>query len=149
MKAIFDMTRYNRYFSHRGALSLGMISMLIFAGCALWLGLRAPFNYPKTIAPTKPLSNLRGQAAVEHLKREGLYTSLADAVAAARFNADALPSPDTYQFSNPAHGLRATFTSSGARIVSSKGGRDRELTFKLIGYSYGSRRTEIYSQNII
>src|SRR5262249_62275459 len=100
-------------------------------------------------APSNPLRNLHGQAAVEHLKQEGLYDTLAEAVATARYNADHLPSPDAYQFSNPAQGLRATFTSSGARIVSSPGGRERDLTIKLIGYGYGSRMTGLGSQNIV
>src|SRR5262249_25568681 len=118
-------------------------------GFSIWLGLRCPVNHPKTLAPSNPLPDLRGQPAVEYLKQEGLYDSLAEAVAAARFNADTLPSPDAYQFSNPGQGLRATFTSSRARIVSSKGGRESELTFKVIGYGYGSWRTELYSQNIV
>src|SRR5262249_44429251 len=112
-------------------------------------GLRVPVDHPKTIAPVNPLPDLHGQAAVEHLKQEELYASLAEAVTAARYNADPLPSPDAYQFSNPARDLRAMFTSSGARIVSSSGGRERELTFKLIGYGYGSRRTGLDSQNIV
>src|SRR5262245_58298256 len=70
-------------------------------------------------------------------------------MAAARYNADPLPSPNAYQFSNPSQGLRATFTSSGARIVSSPGARDRDLTIKLIGYGYGSRMTELDSQKIV
>jgi len=70
-------------------------------------------------------------------------------MAAARYNADPLPSPNAYQFSNPSQGLRATFTSSGARIVSSPGARDRDLTIKLIGYGYGSRMTELDSQKFL
>ncbi len=149
MKAIFAMTTDNSYFSHRGALSLRLTSVLILSVFALWLGLRVPVNHPMTVAPANPLPNLCGHAAVEHLKQEGLYASLAEAVAAARYNADPLPSPDAYQFSNPAQSLRATFTSSGARVMSSKGGRERELTFKLIGYGYGSRITNLDSRNIV
>src|SRR5215813_12607379 len=117
MKAIFAMTTDNSNFSHRGSLSLRLISVLILAGCALLLGLRVPVNHPNTVALANPLPDLNGQAAVEHLKQEGLYDTLAEAVAAARYNADPQPSPGAYQFSNPAHGLHATFTSSGARVV--------------------------------
>src|SRR4030095_1570769 len=148
MKAIFTMTKYNSYFSHRITPTLRFISVLILSGCALWLGLRIPVDHQKTVAPANHLPNLQGQAAVEHLKQEVLYCSLTEAVAAARYNADPL-APGAYQFSNPAQDLRATFTSSGARVTSSKGGRDRELTIKLIGYGYGSRMTELYSQNIV
>ena len=72
-----------------------------------------------------------------------------EAAAAARYNADTTPSGDAYQFSNPSQNLRATFKSSGARFVSSKGGRDRELAIKLIGYGYGSRMTGLDSRNIV
>src|SRR5262249_39099311 len=146
---IFAVIADNSYFSHRITLSLRLISVLVLAGCAIWLGHRVLDNHPKTIAPVNPLPDLQGQAAVEHLKQERLYASLAEAVAAARYNADGLSSPDTYQFSNPTQGLRATFTSSGARVLSSKGGRDRELTIKLIGYGYGSRMTSLDSSNIV
>src|SRR5215813_5315136 len=143
------MTKYSSYVSHRIKLSLRLISVLILAGCALWLGLRVPVNHPKTVASANPLPTLHGQAAVEHLKQEGLYDTLAEAMAAARYNADGLPSPDAYQFYNPAQSLRVTFTSSGARIASSKGERERDLTIKLIGYGYGSRMTGLDSQNIV
>src|SRR5215813_15054130 len=143
------MTTCVSFFSRRGSLFLLPALLTVLAGCAIWLGLRLPVNHSKTVAPANPLPDLRGKAAVEHLKREGLYDTLAEAVAAARYNANPLPSPDAYQFSNPAQGLRATFTSSGARVVSSPGGRERELTFKLIGYGYGSRMTGLDSQNIV
>src|SRR5215510_1185353 len=136
-------------FSRRGAHLLRLALLSVLAGCAIWLALRGQVNHPKSVAPANPLPELNGQAAVEHLKQAGLYASLAEAMAAARYNVDALPSPDAYQFSNPAQSLRATFTSSGARITSSIGGRDRELTFELIGYGYGSRRTELDSRNIV
>src|SRR5262245_55162976 len=136
-------------FSRRGAYLLRLALLSVLAGCAIWLGTGSQVNYTKTVAPANPLPDLHGQAAVEYLKQAGLYDTLAEAMAAARYNADALPSPDAYQFSNPAQSLRATFTSSGGRITSSKGGRDRELTFKLIGYGYGSRITNLDSRNIV
>jgi hypothetical protein len=143
------MTISNNLFFRRGAQLLRLASVLILAGFALWLLYRVPVNYAKTGAPANPLPDLRGHAAVEHLKQEGLYNTLAEAVAAARYNADPAPSGDAYRFSNPAQRIRATFTSSGARFVSSKGGRDRELATKLIGYGYGSRMTTLDSQNIV
>jgi hypothetical protein len=126
-----------------------MATALILAGCALWLGLQVPVNHARSGATANPLPDLHGHQAVEHLKQEGLYNTLAEAVAAARYNADPMPSPDAYRFSNPAQALRATFTSSGARFVSSKGRWDRELAIKLIGYGYGSRMTALDSRNIV
>src|SRR5262245_58624713 len=105
------------------------------AACLLWPGTTAPVNQLKTSSTAPPLPELRGRAAVEHLKREGIYASLAEAVKASLYKAEALPSGDAYRFSNPAQGLRATFTPSGARVASSRGGR--ELVIKPIGYGYG------------
>lgn len=143
------MTISNNFFLRRGAQLLRLASVLILAGCALWLVLRVPVNHARAVTPANPLPDLRGREAVDHLKQEGLYDTLAEAVAAARYNADTMPSVDAYQFSNPVQGLRATFTSSGARFVSSKGGRYRELATKLIGYGYGSRMTALDSRNIV
>lgn len=84
------MTISNNFFSRRIARLLRPASMLILAGCALWMGHRVPVNYARTGAPANPLPNLRGHAAVEHLKQEGLYNTLAEAAAAARYNATTL-----------------------------------------------------------
>src|SRR5262245_46697883 len=143
------MTTCISIFSRRGAHLLRLALLSVLAGCAIWLLPRGQVNHPKTVAPANPLPELSGQAAVEHLKQEGLYGSLTEAVAAARYNADPLPSPDYYEFSNPSQGIRATLGSSGARITMSKGGPAHKLIFKLIGYGYGSRRTAVYSQNIV
>ena len=84
------MTISNNFFSRRIARLLRLTSALILAGCALWMGHRVPVNYARTGAPANPLPKLRGHAAVEHLKQEGLYNTLAEA--AARYNADTTPS---------------------------------------------------------
>jgi hypothetical protein len=126
-------------------LRLSLASAL--AACLLWPGTTAPINQLKTSSTVNPLPELRGQAAVEHLKREGIYASLAEAVKASLYKAEALPSGDAYRFSNPAQGLRATFTPSGARVASSRGGR--ELVIKPIGYGYGRRMTRLDSQKIV
>src|SRR5262245_60268105 len=84
------MTISNNFFSRRIARLLRLTSALILAGCALWMGHRVPVNYARTGAPANPLPNLRGHAAVEHLKQEGLYNTLAEEAAAARYNATTL-----------------------------------------------------------
>src|SRR5262245_46466996 len=61
------------------------------AACLLWPGTTAPVNQLNTSSTAPPLPELRGQAAVEHLKREGIYASLAEAVKAPLYKADALP----------------------------------------------------------
>jgi hypothetical protein len=69
------MTISNNFFSRRIARLLRLTSALILAGCALWMGHRVPVNYARTGAPANPPPNLRGHAAVEHLKQEGLYNT--------------------------------------------------------------------------
>ncbi len=112
-----------------------------FAGSLLLIGLLAAEFAPRPRAAkaSEHLPTLRGHEAVEHLKQQGLYNSLAEAMAAARYNSHPLPSAKAYQFSNPANDFRATFTSSGMSVVSANSKRDRELVIELIGYGYGSR----------
>ena len=83
-------------FSRRGAHLLRLALLSVLAGCAIWLALRGQVNHPKTVAPANPLPELSGQAAVEHLKQTGLYNTLAEAMAAARYNASL-----TKPFENP------------------------------------------------
>ena len=49
------MTIFNNFFSRRITQLLRLASVLILAGCALWLGLRVPVNYARTVTPANPL----------------------------------------------------------------------------------------------
>ncbi len=83
---------------------------------------------------------LEGEAAIAHLRREGLYGSLQEAVQAARYGAQTL-SPEGYEFVNRANRFRATFVAgseAGVRVSSDEDGPGQELTMKLTGYGYGS-----------
>jgi hypothetical protein len=74
------MTISNNFFFPRIIQPSRLASMLILAGCALWLGLRVPVNYARTVTPANPLPDPREQKAVEHLKQEGLYDTLAETI---------------------------------------------------------------------
>ncbi|HKQ74877.1 MAG TPA: FG-GAP repeat protein [Blastocatellia bacterium] len=74
------MTISNNFFFRRGARLLRMASVLMLAGCALWLGHRVPVSHARTGAPANPPPELRGRGAVEYLKHEGLYGMLAEAI---------------------------------------------------------------------
>jgi hypothetical protein len=80
MKRSTAMTISNNFFFRRTARLLRLATVLILAGCALWVGYRVPLNYAKTSAPANPLPDLRGHAVDEHLRQEGLYNSLAEAI---------------------------------------------------------------------
>jgi hypothetical protein len=49
------MTISNNFFFRRIAQLLRLASVLIMAGCALWLGYRGPVNYARTVTPANPL----------------------------------------------------------------------------------------------
>ena len=66
-----------------------VLSLLIFLALAAprcWKGTKA-----ESATTTAGLPTLRGEAALTHLKERGLYSSLGEAIKAARYNAQALP----------------------------------------------------------
>ena len=82
---------------------------------------------------------LRGDAAIKHLKEQGLYSSLGEAVEATRYSAIAVRSGKAFEVVNPENSLRATFDAEdpgGTRVVASSSKRQRELAIKLTGYGY-------------
>jgi hypothetical protein len=108
-----------------------------------------PAARPAGVDPTKegspPMPALRGEAAIRHLEQTGRRDSLSAALAAARYKVKASEGGG-YEASNPKQRLHATFTTSGARVASLKGGR--ELVLKPIGYGYGSGIIDLDSHNI-
>ncbi len=104
---------------------------------------------PSTSGPT-----LQGEKAVQHLKQQGLYDSLKEAVAATRYEIrwDDQPAgaemPAAYHATNPAQRLSAYFTPTELRLVqlkASPAGSDSETpkhsdwqaAMRLVGYGYG------------
>jgi FG-GAP repeat len=119
---------------------LSALSLLIFT----W----APTLYLQRTEPSEGITSasspltLRGDAALTHLKEQGLYSSLNEAVKAARFSAQPLPSGKAFQFFNLENGLRATFDAedrSGTRVAATNNKRQQELAIKFTGYGYDKR----------
>jgi hypothetical protein len=71
---------------HIFVLSLLIFFALAAPGC--WQGAKA-----ESAKTTEGLPTLRGEAALTHLKEQGLYSSLGEAVKAARYNVQPLPNP--------------------------------------------------------
>jgi hypothetical protein len=73
-----------------------IIRRIIGLSLLLFLGLATPHNLQWTKAESDAtndgLSTLRGEAALTYLKERGLYASLGEAVKAARYNSQPLPS---------------------------------------------------------
>jgi hypothetical protein len=83
----------------------------------------------------------QGQAALAQLKERGLYNSLQDALATARYGV--YPEPRqlaSWQAENPAQQMRARFTPEGVEVEAKSGeGAPRRLGMKLRSVGYGER----------
>src|SRR6185436_6297227 len=107
---------------------LPVLSLLTFLNV-----LKTPYSHSTKAAEGTTASNpltLSGEAALTHLKEQGLYSSLGQAVKEARYSAQPLPSSKAFQFVNAENGLRATFDPedrSGTRVTASSNKRQREL----------------------
>ena len=92
--------------------ALAMLAVVTSTLVAVHTPARSRFVAPAAERTTASLPTLTGEEAVTHLKQQGLYSSLGDAVRAARYGARALPSGDAFEFVNPANGWRATFDAA-------------------------------------
>lgn len=132
----------------------------IISGLAAWLPLPA-LHVPSSASaraanrPSAALPALQGEKAVEQLKEQGLYDSLQDALAAARYELrwEEQPAlrhlPPSYHAPNPAQRLNAYFTSQGLHLAPQRASREAaeinrasdqaewQAEMRLIGYGYG------------
>ncbi|MBS1791778.1 MAG: putative Ig domain-containing protein [Acidobacteria bacterium] len=90
-------------------------------------------------ASEQPLPNVQGASATEYLRQQGLYPSLSSALSAARYQAQPLPTANTFQFLNPAQRFRAQFRNGDVRVRATGDAPDSELIIKLTGYGYGGK----------
>jgi hypothetical protein len=93
-----------------------------------------------------PLSQspLQGEAAIAHLKQQGLYNSLREAMIASRYGIQPVPgSVDTYAARNPAHELQAEFSPDGLRLENRAPEHQRQLVMKLHSLGYGDRQRAV------
>ena len=73
---------------------------------------------------TETMPALRGEEAIEHLKEQGIYGSLQEAMAAVRYQAQWQTSPrlqgvgPSYEFKNANNNLLAYVTSEGLEVTS-------------------------------
>ncbi len=99
-------------------------------------------------------ATLNGEAAIQQLKTDGGYASLATAMAAARYQINAAPAQSSlsgqpgapFYADNPGQQLRATFASDEVRVSATSKNPDgkesndmggAELRLQLAGYGYG------------
>jgi hypothetical protein len=86
-----------------------------------------------------PLPALQGEAALNHLKEQGLYGSLQEAVTAARYGFYQEPKRrGDWLAYNPAQRLSARLTPDGLQVLTGGDeGRTHRLGMKLRGAGYG------------
>ena len=91
--------------------------------------------------PATNLPPAQGEAALAQLKERGLYDSLQEALARARFGV--YPEPQqlaSWQAENPAQQIRARFTAEGVQVDAKSGdGPPRRIGMKLRSVGYGER----------
>jgi hypothetical protein len=91
--------------------------------------------------PTTNALPAQGQAALAQLKERGLYDSLQEALATARYGVyPEQPHLATWQAANPAQQLRARFTAEGVQVQVKPGhGDPQRIGMKLRSVGYGER----------
>ncbi len=89
-------------------------------------------------------SVLQGDAALAHLKEQGLYGSLEEAMQAARYSVNpAMPAKQSFQADNPAQQLDAQFTRDGVQLRPANDRQNWSLGMKLRGVGYGERLSNV------
>jgi uncharacterized protein (TIGR03437 family) len=125
--------------------------------------LSSPDNKPIS-KHSAPLPELCGEAAVESLKQQGLYSSLAEAMLAARYQYvwETRPLLDgigpAWHAPNGAQGFHSYFTREGATVAEFSERGDEtpgiprnpkwQVGFKLKSYGYGERREILSLRNV-
>ncbi|HEY7546424.1 MAG TPA: hypothetical protein VID27_16160, partial [Blastocatellia bacterium] len=104
-----------------------------------WFGLRSSGKEPEK------LPSLRGEAAIEHLKEKGIYSSLAEAMQAARYKVYPTPPSQNSQqggrfyANNPRQGYQSLFSEEEMRLVTREGEQTMEWGMKLSACGYDER----------
>ena len=104
-----------------------------------WFGLRSSGH------ASEKLPTLEGEAAIEHLKEKGIYSSLAEAMQAARYKVyPTPPSQDSKQggrfyANNPRQGYQSLFSEEEMKIVTREGEQTRAWRMKLSACGYDER----------
>ena len=117
--------------SMKGRRSLAWLILALLAGL-LSLGFAGPAT---SLLPAQ------GEAALAQLKERGLYDSLQEALARARYGV--YPEPRqlaSWQAENPAQQMRARFTPEGVQVEAKPGdGAPQRIGMKLRSVGYGER----------
>jgi hypothetical protein len=146
MRTIVSFVRQN---SLKRRLRMRLVAALglLFAAVAIFA---LPGKTRIAHTPPPPMPGLRGEAAAEYLKHQGLYNSLCEAVKAARY--DVYPSSprqgeklgEAFHAGNPRQRWRAGFTPDGLTLRGGEApGARWEFGMKLRSAGYGERQIAV------
>ena len=102
------------------------------------------FGWRQVAKPTikANFNSLKGEAAVEALKKDGSYDSLAKAVAATKYQIT--KQGDRFQAENPTQQFNASFSGKELRITQTISGQpSHQFGLRLLGYGYGENLSEV------
>ncbi len=136
-------------------LSLVIIGLLLVVSLAeITLRSRIANASAPAVVATGEMPTLRGEAAVEQLKQQGLYESLSAAVAKTRYDlhrsdGQNLPARlqlhgEVWHAANPTQGMNAYFSRDGVKVVErSEEKPGWELGLRVTGYGYGQQMLSV------
>jgi len=153
MRTILSFVHLN-YLSHQPPQRMRLLSLarigllgLVVASAAIFAS-SGKARIKQT--PAAPMPNLRGEAATEYLKQQGLYSSLGEAVKAARYVVypssplEGEKGGESFYADNPEQRWRAGFTPDGLIL---RGGEDPaagwEFGMRLRSAGYGERQMAV------
>jgi drug/metabolite transporter superfamily protein YnfA len=124
--------------SHARAMRLAVVLLSL---ATLIAGFGTPAVPARRADTPATLPALRDEAAVAHLKSQGLYDSLGEAITAAQYGITARPGDKgELATKNPAQRLRAEFGRDGLLLESGMGEERRRLNMRLRSVGYGERQ---------
>ena len=144
----------------RFALSLFLVSLIISSLLPL-TRTRSDSNGQATdrTPPVEPaaaaMPSLKGEEAIEHLKEQGTYGSLKEAMAAVKYEARWQPAPQlagvgaAYEMANRANNLLAYVTAEGIEVTAlTEAKKPWRLGLKLTNYGYGANLSAVQSGEV-
>jgi hypothetical protein len=145
MSRIHQLSRLIGKFT--GKVQSGLLCTVCCVLVAGWLSAR-PSRLDSTVL-AKPEGEarpaLQGEKAIEHLKEQGTYQSLAEAMAAVKYQANWQPRPQlenlgaAYELKNAANNLLAYVNGDGLQVTSlSDAKKSWRLGLQLKAYGYGN-----------
>lgn len=132
----------------RRCFAVAVVTLALFT--VLALNLRGAFSSKDAAQAKLDLPALEGEKAIAHLKQQGLYDSLTEAMQAASYSINPVEQPErlglepgAHYANSPAQQYRAWFTTDEVRIVPRGESREWQTGMRLVGYGYGDRLTAV------